>query len=66
MLYAYKTLTDEFGHEITFRVGRATNSVSTAKRQLARLNWGEIRDEHNRLFCVKRNSEIRYAVYIPA
>lgn len=60
MFYTFQTLKDEFGTDYTVRFGRPTASFDAAKRQLNRLQQGEIRDEFNRLLGLKFNSETRF------
>ena len=59
MFYTFQSLTDEFGNDLILRVGRATKDSRTAKRQLDRLNRGEIRDEFNRLLAIKFGDSLK-------
>lgn len=60
MFYTFQTLKDEFGTDYTIGFGRPNKSFDAAKRQLQRLQQGEIRDEFNRLLGLKFNSETRF------
>ena len=60
MFYAFKQITDEFGHEFVIRYGKATNDIKTIQRQLQRIQQGEVRDDHNRILAVKSHKETRW------
>lgn len=60
MLYCYKEVCDEFQNRLVIRTGRPTNDLKTAKKQLARQEIGEIRDQFHRVLAVKIGPETKW------